>query len=405
MEQFKYLVKDKKGESKSGIIEASDVKQASSLLHERGMVVIRIESKGKRFNPIDFLFSFRPINLTELSTFTRQIATMVSSGLSLVDSLLLLEKQTINPKLKEAISEIIRDVQGGGSLASAMAKHQKVFSHTYVGMIKAAESSGNLDKVLTKLADNLERESEVRSKIVGAMVYPAILLFVMVLVIISISYFVLPRFKELFASSHVELPLPTVILIAISEFLNNTWFIIPIVALLVFYFSYRMNRISELKTYYDFVVMRIPYIGEINKSFSLAQVTRTLGLLVGSGVPILEALKTSSEVATNNFHKEAFKEAAQSVEKGVPLSVPLGKNPIFPPVISQMVAVGEETGKLEDVLGKVSDYFEIDASHKVKNFTAALGPIIIILLSGVVLFILMSVILPIYRLSSGVGAV
>ena len=134
------------------------------------------------------------------------------------------------------------------------------------------------------------------------------------------------------------------------------------------------------------------------------KVIRTIGLVVGSGVPILEALKTSSEVATNNFHKEAFKEAAQSVEKGVPLSVPLGKNPIFPPVISQMVAVGEETGKLEDVLGKVSDYFEIDASHKVKNFTAALGPIIIILLSGVVLFILMSVILPIYRLSSGVGS-
>ncbi len=403
MEQFKYYVKDKKGASKTGIIEAVDIKQASSLLHERGLIVIRLSPKSQGFHPISFILSLRPVSLTELSNFTRQLATMISSGLSLIDSLLLLEKQTSNPKLKLAISEIIRDVQGGGSLAKALGRQDKVFSNMYVNMIKAAESSGNLDKILTKLAESLEKENEVKSKVTGAMVYPVILLVVMLGVIVLISTFVLPRFKDMFEANQVELPLPTQILIFFSDVLNKTWYFLPLALLAFLVILYRLKRINELKIYYDYIIMHIPYLGEINRSFSLAQATRTLGLLVGSGVPILNSLRTSAEVASNSFHKVALLQAAESVEKGIPLNVPLSKNPIFPPVISQMVAVGEETGKLEEVLTKVSDYFENEAEHRVKNFTAALGPIIIIFLAIAILFILIAVIVPIYRLTSEVA--
>lgn len=400
MDQFKYFVKDHKGEPKSGVIEAINIRQASGLLHERGMVVIKLIPKRRGLNPVEILNSLRPVSLNEMSSFTRQLATMVSSGLSLVDTLNLLERQTENPKLKQAISQVIRDVQSGSSLSNSMSKQSKVFSKTYVSMVRAAESSGSLDLVLNKLAESLEREREFSSKVVGAMIYPSILIGVTILVVILVSTFVLPKLKDLFTSSNVTLPLATVILLGFSDLMSKIWIVFVVGFVVVLIFLRRLHNVGQLRRYYDFVFMNLPYLGDINKNFSLSQATRTLGLLVGSGVPIIDALKTSADVAINTFHKEALSEVATTVEKGIPLNVPLSKNPLFPPVIGQMVAVGEETGKLEEVLVRIADYFEVEAEHRVRNFTTALEPIIVILLAIGVLFILIAVVLPLYKITT-----
>lgn len=404
MEQFHYFVKDPKGESKTGIIEAVSVKQASSLLHERGLVVIKLIPKKKRLNPLDYLSNLRPVNLGELASFTRQLATMVSSGLSLVDSLLLLERQQTNPRLKLALSDIIRDIQGGGNLGNAMTRQRGVFSSTYVSMIKAGESSGTLDVILNKLAESLEKNREFHSKVVSAMIYPTILVGVTVLVISVVSIYVLPKLKDLFALSTVSLPLPTLILISVSDLINKLWVLILIILGVSVLLFVRFSRTPYIREYLDRVILQIPYVGEINRNFSLAQVSRTLALLVGGGVPIIEGLKTSAQVASNSYHKSAVLEAARDVEKGMPLSVPISRNPLFPPVVGQMISVGEETGKLEDVLNKIAEYFEIEAEHKVRNFTAALEPMIIVFLAVGILFVLVSVIIPLYRLSTSFSA-
>ncbi len=399
MQQYNYIVKDKLGQTKKGLIEAVDTRAASAILHEKGFVVIKIEEKKKEFN-----FSIGSgVNIGAVANFTRQLSTMIASGLPLTDSLVVLQKQTENKKLQEIVAQIADDIQGGSTFATSLAKHPKAFSIAYINIVKAGESSGTLDKVLLKLADTMEKEREFQAKVKGAFIYPTIILIAMALVITVIMIFVIPKLSELYSQLNVQLPLPTKIIMALSGFMVNFWWlvILVIVGFTILLRRYRSTESGALVV--DKIILKIPIMGKLNRDSSLTEFTRTLSSLIAAGVPILEGLKISGDVAGNATHRLAIKKAAVLVEKGSQLSKAIGQDDTFPAIVPQMIAVGEETGKIDEVLARVSNYFDLEVDHQVKNLTASLEPIIMIVLGVMVAFLVISIIMPIYGLTSSFG--
>lgn len=398
MEQFTYTVKDKAGVTRKGLVEAADPRAASTILHERGYVVIKVEPKQK-----EITIGFGGVGIGHIANFTRQLATMITSGLPLTESLVVLQKQTENKKLTEIIRELADDIQGGSTFAATLAKHPKEFSVAYINIIKAGESSGTLDKVLTKLAETLEKQREFEAKVKGAFVYPIIILIAMGLVMGIILIFVIPKLSELYSQLNIDLPLPTVIMIGLSNFAVHFWWLVIILGVIgvIALRRYRATEAGSLVI--DQLILKIPVMGKLNRDSSLTEFTRTLSSLIAAGVPILEGLKISGDVATNATHRLAIKQTATLVEKGAQLSKAIGQNDVFPAIVPQMIAVGEETGKIDDVLAKVSNYFELEVDHQVKNLTSSLEPIIMIVLGVMVALLVISVILPIYSLTSAFG--
>lgn len=399
MQQFTYIVKDKVGQTKKGLIEAVDARAASGILHEKGFVVIKIEEKKKGVS-----FSIGgSVNIGSVANFTRQLATMIASGLPLTDSLVVLQKQTENKKLQEIVAQIADDIQGGSTFAASLAKHPKEFSVAYINIVKAGESSGTLDKVLLKLADTMEKDREFQSKVRGAFIYPTIIMIAMALVITVIMIFVIPKLSDLYTQMNVQLPLPTKIIMALSNFMVNFWWLVILVIVGAGIALRRYRKTESGALVVDRIILKIPIMGKLNRDSSLTEFTRTLGSLISAGVPILEALKISGDVSSNATHRLAIKKAAVLVEKGSQLSKAIGQDNTFPAIVPQMIAVGEETGKIDEVLGRVSNYFDLEVDHQVKNLTASLEPIIMIVLGVMVAFLVISIIMPIYGLTSAFG--
>lgn len=400
MEQYRYTAKDNTGDTRTGVIEAIDPRQASSLLHDMGLVVIKIVPRGTSLGIGSIIQRFRGTSLTSLSNFTRQLSTMINAGLSLIDSLEILEKQFNDEVMRQAIKEVTKDIQSGGTFASALGKHPRIFSPSFISMIKAGEASGTLDQVLGRLADSLEKEREFSGKVKGAFIYPIIIIIAMTLVAVIVLVFVVPRISGLYKDMNVDLPLPTKMLMALSSFIINFWWLIilAVIGLVIFYRGFK--KTPEGKMLIDKITLATPVLGRLSQYTSFTELTRTLGSLVGSGVPILDSLKIASEVTGSANHQAALKNAAKLVEKGGQLSTALSHEEVFPPIISQMVAVGEETGKLDEVLMKLAHYFEVEVEQQVKNLTAALEPLIMVVLGIGVAALVISIILPIYKITS-----
>lgn len=396
MQQFKYTVRDKKGISKEGLIESASVKAASQTLHERGYFVVTIKEHKQRAG--DFKFFGKP-GLGDVVNFTRQLATMINSGLPLTDSLIILQKQTEKEQFREIISQLAEDIQGGGTFAEALERHDGVFSLAYVNIVRAGESSGTLDTVLGNLANTLEKDREFQSKVKGAFVYPAIILTAMGLVASIILIFVVPKLTELYTDLDIALPLPTRIMIAMSDFLSTFWWLVIISTVVGVIVLKRYRKTPQGSLVLDRLILKVPIMGKLNRDSSLTELTRTMGALAGAGVPILEAMKIAGSVATNAVHRQAMSKAGTLVEKGTPLSKALALDSEFPPILPQMVSVGEETGKMDEVLNKVSHFYELEVEHQVKNLTTALEPIIMIVLGIMVALLVISIILPIYGIT------
>ena len=396
MLQFKYTIRDAKGNTKEGLIEATNIRSASAILHDRGYVVIDIapHKEGTQFK------FFGGVNLGDIANFTRQLATMINSGLPLTDSLIILEKQTDKEKFREIIRQIAEDIQGGDTFADALSKHSSIFSLAFINIVRAGESSGTLDQVLTNLANTLEKDREFQSKVKGAFVYPIIIIGAMILVSAIILIFVVPKLTELYTDLDISLPLPTKIMIFISIIASRFWWLMIILGVVGFSALRRYRKTPQGGLLIDRLILRLPVMGRLNRDSSLTELTRTLGALVGAGVPILESLKIAGSVATNAVHRQAVSKATTLVEKGAQLSKALATDEVFPPIIPQMVAVGEETGKMDDVLNKVSHFYELEVEHQVKNLTTALEPIIMIILGIMVALLVISIILPIYNITS-----
>ena len=325
---------------------------------------------------------------------------MITAGLPLTQAIDILFKQESDPRLRDIVGQLFRDVESGNTLNQSLAKYPEVFSRIYVNLVKAGEASGSLDKVLTRLADNEEKMREFKSQVKGAFIYPIIVVVVMIIVFVVMMVFVVPKLTSMYKDLGAELPLPTKILIGLSDVFTHQFYIPLILAIAAVgfyrYFSKTdvgIRQMAELQ-------FKIPVFGKLRKQSELTEFSRTLSLLVSAGIPILEALSIVSDAIDDPIYRDALKDAARQVERGASLSTPLKADPHFPPLLSQMVAVGEETGKLDEVLMKVSNFFESETEIALKGLTSALEPMIMIFLGVLVAALVISIILPIYKLTS-----
>lgn len=398
MAEFKYIAKDIHGEDHTGSIQSNDVYSAASILRKKGLIVISLKSNQPTENK--FLSKIlNRVSFTELVMITRQLATMVSSGLVLSDAMDILEEQQTNKTLKKALEEVSEDIKGGLSLAQALGKHPNIFPHLFVNLIKSGEASGKLDQVLLQMADGMEKDREFQSKIKGAMIYPSVVLGMMFVVIIIMMVFVIPKLVSLYTQSSIELPLPTKILIATSQLFVNFWWLGIIFTVLIIVSLRRWNQTPEGNYFLGNFILKIPLVGRIVTSVTLTNFNRTFGLLTSAGIPLLESIGIVSDLTDNAVFKKVLKEAYSGVEKGLPFSSVLTSN-VFPKIVGQMVRVGEETGKVDEIFFKLADYFESESDHLVKNLTVAIEPIVLIILGIGVGFLVISIILPIYKLTT-----
>jgi type II secretory pathway component PulF len=340
------------------------------------------------------------ITAADIATFTRQFATMVGAGLPITEALSILKSQA-KGLMGKVIAQILSDVEGGDSMSKAFTKYPKVFSPTYIALIKSGEAGGVLDTVLARLADNLEKQQEFKGRVKGALVYPIIIIIGMIIVAFIMMVFVVPKLTSLYSEFNAELPLPTRILMGLSDAVIKFWPVTLTLLIAGFYgfVAYRKTDAGRLKT--DELIYKIPILGELQKQVALTELTGTLSLMTGAGVSILESLEITSGVVNNVTISIALKDIIGQVEKGFPVSFAFSKHPeVFPFILSQMIAVGEETGKMDEVLSKVSHVFEVESDQKVKTLTAAIEPIVMVILGLGVGFLVIAVILPIYNLTS-----
>lgn len=392
---------NKQGRTLSGTITAANRKDAVDLLEKRGVAVKRIRSKGVNLSALGQFGT----NITDkqLASFTRQFATMINAGLPLVNCLQILGRQQDNKAFSTIITDLTQDVEKGGTLADAMGKHNLIFSELYVNMVAAGEQGGILDTILARLATHLEKSASLRSKIKAAMIYPLVVTIVLVIVIAVLLLFVIPIFESMFTDLGAELPGPTKLVIALSQFLTNyiLFMIIGIVALIVLYKMW--YKTSGGKKFIDNVKLIVPIFGPLQRKLAIARFTRTLGTLVASGVAILDGLSITSKTAGNQVVADAIMQARTSISGGENISNPLEASGVFPTMVTQMIAVGEETGGLDDMLLKIADFYEEEVDVAVAGLTSTLEPVMIVILGVVVGGMVISMYLPIFDLIGAVG--
>ncbi|MFZ5366296.1 MAG: type II secretion system F family protein [Patescibacteria group bacterium] len=399
MKKFSYKAKDQKGKTVSGIVEAGEAKQARSILRERGLVCFSLTPVRQDIIKEVFQRTFRRITLSDIATFTRQLSTMITAGLTINDALTILKAQS-SPALSVVVDDVLRSVEGGSSLADALLKHPKVFNRVYVALVRAGETAGVLDEVLARLAENLEKQREFQGKVKGAMIYPVIIIVGMVVVAGIMMVFVIPKLLALYQEFQAKLPTPTKILIGISNFMVKFWWMMLVGVLVASYAIRAFGKTPMGRKKIDSLWLSLPILGNLQKQIIMTEMARTLGLLVGAGISIIDALNIVAEGVGNSIYEEELKEAAKQVEKGLPLAATLAVYEEFPPIVPQMISVGEETGKVDEVLTKLSRYFESESEQMVKSLTTAIEPLIMIVLGLGVGFLIIAVILPIYNLTT-----
>lgn len=396
-----YKAITKEGKTVQGVVEARDAKEASGYLHARNMIPIRI-SEQKSTDYLSFIPFLKKSTRGDVVFFTRQLASMLTAGLTLLQSLTILKGQVANPAMTAVVDGILIDIEGGSTFSAAIAKYPNIFSPIYISLIRAAEGSGLLDKVLLRLADNLEKQEKLRSTIKSALMYPAIVIIGMVLVVSLMMIFVIPQLTVLYENLGIELPLPTKIVVGISKFFVTFWpLLIGFVVLGSFAFK-RWHGTEAGKLIIDDYTLRLPIFGKLIKESILTEFTRTLGVLIGSGSLVVDALNQTADVAGNVLYTHAILGVGRRVEKGVTMSDAMAAYPLFPAILRQMVSIGEETGKLDESLSRVSEYFEREVEETVKTLTTAMEPFIMVVLGGSVAFLIISIITPIYNLISSI---
>ncbi|KKQ78587.1 MAG: Type 4 fimbrial assembly protein pilC [Candidatus Daviesbacteria bacterium GW2011_GWA1_38_7] len=325
---------------------------------------------------------------------------MIQSGLVLSEAIDILRDQQTNKYYKAVLDDISRDVKGGLDLASSLKKHPDVFPDLYSNLVKAGESSGKLDTVLLQMASNLEKTREFRGKVKGALIYPIIILVTMFVVMLVMMFFVIPRMTSLYAQSNIELPLPTLILIATSSFLINFWYLILGVGIFGGFIFKRWISTEIGRYSFDSFLLKFPVIKKIVEGITLAEFTRTFGLLITAGIPMLDSINIVSGVINNAVYRKALKDTFRGIERGLTLSNELEAVGVFPKIIPAMIRVGEETGQVDQVAFKLAEYFESESDQIVKNLTVIIEPVILVVLGVGVAFLVLSIILPIYKLTT-----
>lgn len=398
MKEFQYKVRDRQGAPSSGILEAADENQAATILRGKGLLVTALyESDSLNIGALFGQFS-KP-KQEEITNFTRQMSTMISSGLPLVDALKILRNQS-GANLKQILDKVLTEVEGGSTLADAIETSGGGFTSVYIAMVRAGESAGVLDQVLSKLADALDKQREFKSKTKGAMVYPAIISIAMVVIAAIMMIFVVPRLTSMYKDFGAELPAPTKVLMSVSDFMVRFWYLVlaGVPAAIFFFNNWSKTEVGGLVV--EQISFKIPIWGKLKKDIILTEFARTISVLLAAGIPILDALQIVSGTLGSRIYGAQIKQAAIYVEKGISLAEAITRLQVFPPILSQMVSVGEETGKLDEVLAKLAVFYEGESEIKIKALTTAIEPLIMVIMGIGVGFLVIAVIMPIYNLTS-----
>jgi len=402
MAQFKYTARNTSGKTVEGVIEAPMQRQAADKLKSQRFTVMSLnEMKAGEGSLLKRLNPFKPgVKSKDLVIFSRQLATLVSAGVPIVQGLNILTDQIQSVIFKQIITAIRSDIESGIAIADAMKKQPKAFSELYVSMIRAGETGGVLDAILERLSAYLEAAEELKSKVKGAMVYPAVVSGVASTVTIFLLVAVIPTFKSVFASFGGELPFPTRILLAVSDFLRHNIMFIILIPIGGFVFLQKWYKTEKGRTAVDGFTIRTPVFGDLLKKVAVSKFTRTLGTLIKSGVPILQALDTVAKTSGNKVVENAIMKARESIREGEKIADPLKLSGIFPPMVIQMISVGEETGNLEIMLTKIADFYDQEVDTAVKAMTSLIEPIIICVMGVVIGSIVICMFLPIFQMSS-----
>lgn len=398
--KLSYKASTKDGKISQGLIEAKDPQEAALFLRGRELLPIKIvEFEDKK---IPFIPNFNKTSSTDLVLFTRQLSSMLTSGLTLMQALNILKEQMQNKIMKEVVTSVIQEVQEGKTLSEAIEKYPKIFNPIYISLIRAGEGSGFMDKVLLRLADNLEKDQKLQSTVRSALMYPVVIVILMVVVMSIMMIFIVPQLTGLYKNLNIPLPITTQIIVDISNFLGTFWpLVLGVVIILMFAFR-RWNKTESGRLIIDNLVLKLPVFGMINQKKILTEFARTFGLLIGSGTLVVMSLNETAEISGNVMYANAIKDVAKRVEKGISVGDAMGAYAIFPPMIVQMVKIGEQTGKLDESLLKVSEYFEREVEGAVKTLTTALEPFIMVVLGVSVAFLIISIVTPIYNLTSNI---
>lgn len=395
--QFSYVAFDNSGIRKKGKLEANSEKEVVSYLREIKLTPLQIReiTKSKlNWNP------FVGIKSGDIVLFTRQLSSMILTGLTLLDSLNILKDQANKVEMRNMIGDLVSDISEGKTFSQALERQKKYFSDVYIALIKAAETSGLLDKILERLANNLERSDDLKKRVKSALFYPMIVVSGVVGVIVIMNVFVIPQLATLYSSLDVQLPFVTRVVLAFSNFVRNFFPVFIVLGIIGIIMYKRMQKTTNGLKVIDSMKLKIPVVGSIITLSLLDEISRTLSLLISSGSPILGSLKIIEKVSGNYGYQKAIESSTQLVEKGIPLSQAMDAQHIFPPILVQMVKVGESTGRIDQSLEKVAQYFERDLDLKIKTLTTSIEPILIIFLGVTVGFLIFSVITPIYGLIS-----
>ena len=401
MPVFKWEGKTLKGTIKKGEMEAPNEGAIRIHLRQQNIIPTKISAKGKEIK-ISLPFG-KKVKQRSIAIFTRQLATMIDAGLPLVQSLEILSSQQEHKVFKNILREIREDVEGGSTFAGALKKHPTTFNDLYTNLVVAGEEGGILDNILTRLANYIEKAEALKKKVKSALVYPSVIVGVAIIVVMILMIFVIPVFETMFEGAGQTLPLPTLVVVVISKFVRKYIFIVIPAIILLFYLFKKYHQTEGGKTVLDRLLLKLPVFGPLFQKIAVARFSRTLGTLVSSGVPILDGLNIVSKTAGNKTIETAIMNARASIREGETIAEPLARSNIFPPMVIQMIAVGESTGALDSMLSKIAEFYEEEVDVAVANLTSLLEPLLMVFLGVVIGGVVIAMYLPIFQMASAVG--
>jgi type IV pilus assembly protein PilC len=407
MTKYTYVALDEDNRSKSGRVEAESRDSAIKILAKQGLKPTTLKKQGG-FDPNNLQFNFlkpKSVKTKDLAIFSRQLSTMVNAGVPLVRSLNLLSQQTDNPFFKQALESITKDVENGEQLSIALQKHPKIFSAIYVNMIAAGEAGGILDEILKRLALQQEKDASIKKKIKSASAYPAVLVVVTAGAFFGLMLFIVPQISKVIqdvAGEDAKLPFYTLALLSISDFMVANWYLIIIFLALFSFFFIKYIRTDKGRYKFDKFLLKVPVVKTVITQVAIARFARIFASLMGAGVSVLDTLSITAKAIGNKVIEEELIEAAKIVKNGQPLSVPLSSSELFPPIVAQMLAVGEETGEIDTVLLKIADFYEEEVDALIDGLSSVIEPIMILIMGAMVGLIAVSVLGPLSSISKSI---
>ncbi|MFA6166097.1 MAG: type II secretion system F family protein [Gemmatimonadaceae bacterium] len=397
MPSFQYTARDAKGDLKTGTLEAASKDDVMTQLRQKRMNVVKVEEQGKAKVKTGGSIAMRDVVI-----FTRQFSTMINSGLPLVQALDILSKQTENKSLAAVTRQVVFDVESGHTVADALAKHPNAFTDLYVNMVAAGEAGGILDTILMRLATFMEKNDALVRKVKGAMIYPGVIMSVAGICIVVLLIFVIPVFQSMFASVGLALPLPTRVVIMMSDFLTGYWWAVGGGAFIGYKSIQKWYKTPDGKLALDKLMLKMPVLGDVIRKSAVSRFTRTLGTLISSGVSILDGLEITAKTSGNRVIQDAIMASRASIAGGDTISAPLAKSNVFPPMVISMIAVGEQTGGLDEMLSKIADFYDEEVDAAVGGLLALMEPIMIVFLGVVVGGMVVAMYLPIFDMINAV---